>query len=426
MAKAVKKAREWKVEEKRLSPIQKAALFGVVAFIPFFIFILLPYLVRQHIVEKLKLAEELIVAPPEHVSLVSTGEVPPTFRVVIRGFTFQIPKIYTPVRVLPNVAVFRINPRRISRTISIAALKQPPSLALNESGLIQWFMPDDPLAFLDTMLYASYHPIRMMCKAHFYVGEGIGGKVFETSWDANHRAYVFPTPGGSGYIGRIYRTNGDGYYEFAMTDEVDGVTLREWIDLAIKIKPPFADGTPVQDMASRGASLARALSLVEQGGSGLTEAVELSMNQYYATHTNGWLLPIAMAMEKRGYYHELIQFYRDNAQKAREDSQQLALWRDLFERTLPQIINIDVDPHLNQNQIDLYCKNKSEFAIRNVKVTLTLSGKEGDRTFDTLLLSNDTLHPGNEKVIAVEPPPKLLVRNAQSISARITDLEISE
>ncbi|HNW34392.1 MAG TPA: hypothetical protein PKM25_05630, partial [Candidatus Ozemobacteraceae bacterium] len=403
-----KKVREWKVEEKRLSPLQRGFIIAIIAFIPFFIFILLPHLIRNYIVDKLKLAEELIVAPPEHVALVSTGEVPPTMRIVIRNFTFQIPRIYTPVRISSDLAVFRINARRISRTISIAALEQPTSLSLHESGLLQWFMPSDPLAFLDTILYASYHPVRMLCKAHFYVGEGIGSKVFETSWDANHRAYVFPTPGGSGYVGRIYRTNGPGYYEFSMIDEVDAVTLREWINLAIKLKPPFQDGTPQQEVASRGASLAAALAKCEQGDSALSDVIETSLNQYFATGKQGWLLPIAKVMEKRGYYNELVQFYRNNVTEAGQDLQQQALWKDLFDRTLPQIIKIDVDPHLNQNQIDLYCKNICEFAIRRVKLKLTLSSREGDKTFETLILNNDTLHPGNEKVVSVEPPAKVV------------------
>ena len=421
-----KKQREWKVEEKKISPFTKILVSAVVAFIPFCLFILIPYLVKNHIVSKMNLSEELILAPPEHVSLVATGDVPATMKVVIHGFTFHIPKIYTPVRVMPDIAVFRINARRISRTISIAARKRQPMLSLQDSGLIQWFMPSEPLDFLDTILYATYHPVRLLCKAHFFASEGISSKVFETAWDTNHRAYIFPTSGGSGYVGRIYRTDGDGYYEFSVADEVEAVTLREWVDIAMKLKPPESYVPQVESQGNGWASITQTIARANSGDSGLTEAIEASLNRYYATMNRGWLIPIAIAMEKRGYYNELIQFYRSNIAWARQQPKQLAVWNEIFERTLTQVLKIEVDPHLAQNQVNLYCKNISDFAIRRVVLEIMLSGKEGNRSFETLVLDNDTLLPGVEKMFAIEPPPNRFMRSTKSITARVLDLEISD
>lgn len=421
-----KKVREWKVEEKKVSPVKKVIVTSVVAFVPFLLFILLPYLVKNHIVDKMKLSEDLILAPPEHVSLVATGDVPPTMKIVMNGFTFHIPKTYTPVRVMPNVAVFRINARRISRTISIAARKSQPMLSLEESGMIQWFMPSEPLDFLETILYASYHPVRMLCKAHFFASEGISSKVFETSWDTNHRAYIFPTSGGSGYVGRIFRINGDGYYEFSMVDEVEAVTLREWVDLAMKLKPPASYVPQADDPGNNWASMTQTAALAEKNGTNLDSAIETSLNRYYATGNRTWLYPIAIAMEKRGYYHELIQFYRSIIRWANQDPRHLTIWNELFERTIPQVLKIEVDPHLNLNQVNIYFKNVSDFAIRRVVLKITLSGKEGDRSFEKLVLDNDSLLPGVEKMFVIEPPPDCFMRTTKSITARVIDMEISD
>lgn len=421
-----KKQREWKVEEKKISPLTKVLISAAVAFVPFCLFILIPYLVKNHIVNKMNLSEKLIFAAPERVSLVATGDIPATMKVVIHGFTFHIPKTYTPVRVMPDIAVFRINARRISRTISIAARRRQSMLTLQDSGVIQWFMPSEPLEFLDTILHATYHPVRMLCKAHFFASEGIGSKVFETAWDTNHRAYIFPTSGGSGYVGRIYRTDGDGYYEFSVVDEVEAVTLREWVDLAMKLKPPEAYVPQTENQGNSWASITQTIDRANASESGLNEAVETSLNRYFATMNRSWLIPIATAMEKRGYYNELIQFYRSNIAWARQQPKQLAVWNDIFERTLAQVLKIEVEPHLALNQVNLYCKNISDFAIRRVVMKVMLSGKEGDRSFETLILDNDTLLPGVEKMFAIEPPPNCFMRSTKSITARVVDLEISD
>jgi len=426
-----KKTKDWKpVTEEGFTPLQKVAIIAILAFIPFFIFILLPMLTRNHLITKMNIPEDLLLGEPELIHLVKTkseeGEIP-AIRVTIHGTTFAIPRNYTPVSIDGYTASFRVTRRRAGRTISVAALEKANPIPVRATGLLSWFIPENPLDFLDYSLWANWHPVRLICKAQLILSQGISGKVFYTYWDLTqaHKGYIFSFSGNSGYLGRVYGVKTPEYFEFAMNDEVRPVTLREWVNCALKIRPPFVTGEE-KDQPKVRLSLADTIKKANLGEAFQAEVLETALNQFYATGQPSWILPVAIVDENRGFWREMIGLYRKYAPFSKDISDQMAIWNDLLDRSIKNVIAIDIDPHLQQNKIMIYCKNKSDFAIRKVVIRIIFAFPEGDRSFLTTIFDHETLYGGIEKNLDINPPSDFSVRAAQGISYRVEDIEISD
>ncbi|EKD84134.1 MAG: hypothetical protein ACD_39C00221G0003, partial [uncultured bacterium] len=234
-----KKKKNWQSdEEEGLAPWQKAALIAVLTFVPFMLFVVIPMLARDHYSKTLKLPEEVFLKAPEEINLVSTGEVGATYKVTINETEFKIPEAFTPTKISRDRIDFKPSSRREARQITILAQKEARTIQFTKTGFARWFMPSSMQLFLQTILRATWHPIRLIFKAQFFATEGITGRIFEARWDVHHRGFIFPVSGDKGYIGRVFRTNAPGYFEFMVLDSVAPVSLREWVNLAMRIKPP--------------------------------------------------------------------------------------------------------------------------------------------------------------------------------------------
>ncbi|MFZ5953151.1 MAG: hypothetical protein ACOYXC_20780, partial [Candidatus Rifleibacteriota bacterium] len=115
MAKESKKKKNWQVEEEGMSPLQKGLIIAVVSFIPFFFFILLPVLARDHFVKNLKIPPDIFLNPPQEISLVKTTDVGETFKILINGVEFKVPITFTPVKIGPNFIELASGARRLSQ-----------------------------------------------------------------------------------------------------------------------------------------------------------------------------------------------------------------------------------------------------------------------------------------------------------------------
>jgi hypothetical protein len=151
------------------------------------------------------------------INLESTGEMPVSYKVNINGFEYKIPQNFTPVKVGPDSVEFSIAPRREARRIFILGRSTSPEFEFTTTGIARWFMPRSMQNYLQTILRASWHPVRLMFKAQFFASEGITNKIFEARWDAHHRGFIFPILGEIGYMARVFRTNKAGYFEFTIT-----------------------------------------------------------------------------------------------------------------------------------------------------------------------------------------------------------------
>ncbi|GAB4270666.1 MAG: hypothetical protein Kow0029_07630 [Candidatus Rifleibacteriota bacterium] len=422
MAKAQKKKKSWQVEEDSLPPIQKGIIVALVSFIPFFFFVLLPVLARDHFVKKLKIPAEVFLSPPEMINLVKTGEVGETFKVTIEGVEFKIPVAFTPVRIDENFIEFASGSRRLSQTISIACLKEAPKLNFTATGFARWFMPTNVLQFMQVILRATWHPVYLMFKAQFFASEGIASKVFEARWDAHHRGFIFPTPGQRGYIGRVFRTNGPGYFEFAWKDEVNPVTLQQWVNLAMKIKPPSSYNAP--DPYSPGFYNIGLLQTQAEDPDRQVEVLSRSLNEFFRTGKAMWLIPVALVMKNRGYTSQVIELHKKYLNAFPIGSPLKETWNKILDKTVDGTLKIEIDRKLRKKELDIYCKNLTDKQIGQILVKFTIKYLNGtEKTFYSKLLKDERLFEFQEKHLYVEAPIDVSLIDADEISYRIMQID---
>ncbi|RCK81703.1 MAG: hypothetical protein OZSIB_0837 [Candidatus Ozemobacter sibiricus] len=413
--------------EEGLSRHQKIMLLSAAAFVPFFLFILLPLLTRNHLITTLKLPPEVLLASPLTLRMAPSGDPTPTMRLTLDGVTIQIPRAFTPVIIQPRMVTFRNNPRRISRTISMSVASHVPRLDLKNSGAISLFVPDDMRDFLEVILWATWHPIRLYCKAQFFVTQGIAGSFFRTDWDAHHTGFVFPTPGNTGYLARIFAADRSRYIEFAMFDETDPVKLDRWTDVAITLQPPPPAGAAATAAPPSGPPLSLATNIgLATNEEAAPTVLQDCLNEYFRTGSASWLLPVGLVMEDRGFYRDTIALCKQALPRMQERPQELALWSDLFERSVKKILKIEVDPHLELDQVNVYIRNLSKFPVRRIRLSITCADATGERQFTTTVQESGWMQAEDEKIYHVATRPGFLSRRIQGMSWKVEDLEIGE
>lgn len=404
---------------------QKLIIASAVSFVPFFFLVILPMLSRDHYVKELKIPEDIFLDSPQMINLVSTSEVPATYKVNINGFEFKIPEKYTPRRINKDNAEFTIEPRREARQIFILGQNVTKNIEFTSTGFARWFLPSSLLGYLQTILRATWHPVRLMFKAQFYAAEGINSKIFEARWDAHHRGFIFPTPGSKGYLGRVFRTNKAGYFEFALIDSVHPVTLREWVNLAMKIKPPSDNDLP-PDPFSPGttsfSSLTEMAEIPEKQGNVLGNA----LSEFYRTGQPGWLIPVARVMEERKYYRELIELHKQYLSQFPGDSSLRSSLNEIFDRTTRKMLQIDIDPQLGLREMNVHCENLTDLEMTQVWLRVSVKSRlSEEKSFVTALMPHGRLYPNQTKQISIRVPDHINLSESESIEHRINQIEFS-
>lgn len=421
-----KKKKNWQVEEEEgLTRRQKTIIISIVTFVPFLLFIVLPMVTRDHYSKTLKLPPEVFLKTPEEINLVSTGDVGPVYKVVINDTEFKIPHSFTPTRIRRNRIDFKFSPRREARQLTILAETKERKLDFSATGIARWFMPSSMLQYLQTMLRATWHPIRLMFKANFFASEGITGRIFEARWDAHHRGFIFPVSGDQGYIGRIFRTNKPGYFEFMLIDSVAKVTLREWVNIAMKVKPP-SDVASATLPSMHGSNSIDALIEKASNPDKESEILAVALTSFFRTHNPAWLIPVSLVMENRGYYAELIDLHKMFIEHIDSVSPYRAFWNEIFNRALHRIIKLVIDPQLNTRELNISCLNLTHLEITQVLLKVTVKSKvSGEKSFTTELLPHGRLYEQQEKNVIIRAPDSISLADAESLDYQILRLDFA-
>lgn len=419
-----KKARkDWDRENEGFTGLQKGLLICILSFIPLFLFVLLPLLARHYYVKALKIPEELFLSAPELIELSKTAETEPTYKVIINNVEFKIPNSFSPVNIDINQMEFRNNPKRFGRNIRIKSFTEAQKIEYSSIGFARWFMPSSVLKFMQKILRANWHPARLMFKAQFYAHEGITSKIFEARWDLHHRGFIFPAHAKKGYNGRIFRTNDSGYFEFSVTDEICPVSLEEWINMAMKIKPP-------NTTASSTAPITPPLQqLIRDSNDELNAPRVLgqALSQFHYTKEPQWLIAVGKILETRGFYAEVVSMHRKFLNQFVKLPEHKDAWNRMLDHTASKILAIEIDPVLETKELNLYCKNLTDSHVGQITIQIIAHYQDGsEKSFITSLLDHGRLFENQERKVRVTTPQETSSLGINKISYKIMQLDFIE
>ena len=407
-----------------LKRIQKFSLLAICISLPVILFIAIPIACRNHFVKTLKISEEVFLSAPEHINLVNTEDVGPCYRIKINGYTFAIPEKFTPSKIDFNEAEFRMKSRSEGRYIFLHSERRTRTLNFNSNGVTKWFLPTETRKFLPIILNANWHPFRLMFKAQFFASEGITSKIFQSKWDKNHNGYIFPSPGNEGYLGRIFRMNDAGTVEFLISDSVKPVTLREWVNIAMMIQTPSpGDFEEMEEESEKNFFSLDDLIAKASDEEQQVNTLNIALNEFYRVKEPEWLIPVAIVMQERGFFPDVLDLIEQYKTSFQENSKYQTKWNELIDKAVAESITIEADPLLDVRELNLYCKNLTDMDINQVKLTINVTSTLGiTKSFDVSLLSQSSLRSREEKQIQVKCPADISLSDAAKITHRVTSL----
>ena len=408
-----------------LTKFQKGLIALGISLIPMTIFVFVPLYCRNYFIKELKLPEEIFLSAPEHVDLVNTADVGPCYRVKINGYSFAIPLKFTPSKVDYDGAEFRVKSRSEGRYIAIRAERRTRTINFKAQGITHWFLPKETRKFMPIILNATWHPIRLMFKAQFYAFEGITSKIFTSNWDTHHRGYIFPTTRNEGYLGRVYRTNADGTFEFLMSDSVFPVTLRDWVNMAMKVQTPTPNEIELQDEEIHDESVSSFEDLMEMANGPEMEptVIGYGLNEFYRTKNSEWLIPVGKVMQERGFFPDvldLIHTYRADISA----NSQYNKWDDLLQKCVSESIAMEIDPQLTGlRELNVYCRNLTDLDLTQVTIEVEVTSNIGlKQSFSADILDNQFIRSKEEKTLQVKVPSDISLANSAGITYKVTNL----
>ena len=419
----------------KIAKIKRITIWSCAILLPILIFIVIPLYCRNHFVQTLKISEDIFLSAPEEVNLVSSSEIGPFYRLKINGYSFAIPNEFTPAKIDYNEAEFRIKSRSEGRFIYLRSERRTRTMNFNSQGVTKWFLPTETRKFLPMILNANWHPFRLLFKSQFFASEGITSKIFKAKWDLNHEGYIFPTAGNEGYLGRIFRQKGDGTVDFLVSDSVNIVTLRDWVDLAMKIATPAQTDSDYSDNESdltpeelKGIIDEFAIKALDPD----TQADVLGqcLNEFYRSKNPVWLLPVAIVMEARGFFPDVLDLVETDivqGYKNEAPDYYMPMWNELIDKAVAESIAIEIDPQQGLRELNIYCKNLTDLDINQVYIKIdVLSNLNENQSFTVPLLSQSYLRSREEKQLQVKCPPDISIANAVSITHRVESLEFTK
>lgn len=407
-----------------ISKRQMLGLFLGFLFIPIFIYIILPIMARRHFCNYLKLPQEVFLSEPKHINLIKQTEKNNGYVINLNGYEFNIPENFTPTSIYENKVDFSNSSRSNARLIHIYTDLDDKKFKFSSFGLSKWFMPSNPASYMQLILHATWHPIRLMYKSNFYANEGLNTRVYETDFENYHRGFVYALPGQNGYTSRIYNLYGAGFVEFSIKDTVKPPTLAEWVKSASYIKTIKS----IKDVPdSKEKSSYKLDKLIEQAQlrKKETDILRICLNEYFRTKSPEWIIPIAYIMKNREYYIDLNDLYKEHVNKFPKNSKEKALWDSIMEEAVSKIIKIEIDPTNRVRELNIYCRNLTQLEIEDIQVEISVVNYLGKETsfIASLVEESGKILPMLEKSIHIKPPEDINLSNAQKISCKVVKID---
>ncbi|MDD3000473.1 MAG: hypothetical protein PHF29_01825 [Candidatus Riflebacteria bacterium] len=412
--------KQWKPDERfALTRLQKALIGTFLISVPLFFFIILPIIARNHFSNFLKIPPEIFLTTPQKIVIKDSGTIGSIYKLNINGYEFSIPQRFTPSKINENGIDLTDSTRSDCRHIYLSSDMEQRTIKFSKIGIGRWFMPNKANDFMDIILNANWHPVRLMFKAQFYAHEGLNSKVYESNFGKIHKGYIYPSAGQKGFIARVFNTQGPGYFDFHIKDPVNPPTLKEWINYASKILPlENIQDKPIQTLKSE-YDLESLIDLAIKAENE-SEILSVSLNEYFRTKSPEWLIPVAQIMLNREYFPDLIDLHQQYTNSFEQNPELSKKWENIKDRAVEKILKIDIDSYDRLRELNIFCKNLTKLEIEELLIKITVTNALGkEKSFNSSLITAGRILPSLEKKVIVKVPEDITLVNAQKITAKV-------
>ncbi|MBF0406020.1 MAG: hypothetical protein HQM10_01610 [Candidatus Riflebacteria bacterium] len=405
----------------------KYLLPGIIIGLPLvcvvFFFVIWPSQTVKKIVSSQNITEVQLLGTPREKSITEYGTATSVYRVSAWGLSFIVPDNYIPVSISPDQVYFRESVRINSRVFYIRNLKSLSSHIKPVSFLEKLFIPASPYEFFENILYATWNPIRLLCKARLLDSQDIRGTIYKTLFSDGIRGYIFPTSGGIGYVARIFNNHEQStFYEFGIDDPIYHVKLEDWMKYASGIT--FSKDKKNLLKSWKNISLEKIAEKLAAGKFELSVSDLLEI--YFQTFDSKWIYPMAYILEKKGFYRETLSFFRSQNFDSDNEQSSYKIWQALIKKCFSRFMPVKIERKATENKLTVIFENRGNFILRNIKTVLLFELIEGIQEVKIDFFKQTSLQPGAVRSIDVELPRGLSLISVKSIDYIISDAEFIE
>jgi hypothetical protein len=190
----------------------------------------------------------------------------------------------------------------------------------------------------------------------------------------------------------------------------------------MKIKPPDRSQQSTDSQPVTPPTLS---SLIEYAQNPKQEnrAISESLSEFYRTLAPEWLIPVAIVMQNREFYPDLIDLHKQHLSRFPVDSPHKQAWNDVLDNAVTKIIKMEIDPQPGLRELNVYCKNLTSIDIGQVWARINIKTADGEKSFMAPILAQGRLFYNYEKHMHVKVPDDINLGTNPEINHRIMQID---
>jgi hypothetical protein len=152
-------------------------------------------------------------------------------------------------------------------------------------------------------------------------------------------------------------------------------------------------------------------------------AISESLSEFYRTLAPEWLIPVAIVMQNREFYPDLIDLHKQHLSRFPVDSPHKQAWNDVLDNAVTKIIKMEIDPQPGLRELNVYCKNLTSIDIGQVWARINIKTADGEKSFMAPILAQGRLFSNDEKHMHVKVPDDINLGTNPEINHRIMQID---
>jgi len=192
----------------------------------------------------------------------------------------------------------------------------------------------------------------------------------------------------------------------------------------MKIKPPGQHELPLAPDAETQVSLP-ALTSLAPIPERENDAISGSLAEFFRTRSPEWLIPVAIVMQSREFYPELIDLHKQYLNRFPVDSPHKKTWNEILDNAVGKIIKLEIDPQLGIRELKVYAQNLTNLEIGQVWIKFVIKQATSEKSFLAPLLPHTRILAKEEKHLLIKVPDDISLADNTGIDYRIIQIDFT-